>query len=213
MFKISLTDPSLLVQGLLYVRQRLALYVVIIFIIINLFEILIALKISIFMALFLLMGEKAKEEIYDKYYSFENFEILANLLTYGLLTFIIFVFVIFFLDTFGIKGSLKTPEFRRLKRSLRRDMKQLEDQGRLQANIGSAQDIKDLSVKLLLKMEEIVKRYEYTATALNPDSFKRTKLSEADKSIKDLFDYAEDKKDQKEKAKSLRKIVKFKPKF
>jgi len=213
MFKISLTDPSLLVQGLLYVRQRLALYVVIIFIIINLFEILIALKISIFMALFLLMGEKAKEEVYDKYYSFENFEILANLLTYGLLTFIIFVFVIFFLDTFGIRGSLKTPEFRRLKRSLRRDMKQLENQGRLQANIGSAQDIKDLSVNLLLKMEEIVKRYEYTATALNPDGFKRAKLSEADKSIKDLFDYAEDKKDQKEKAKSLRKIVKFKPKF
>ena len=213
MFKISLIDPPLLAQGLLYVRQHLALCFSIIFLGSHLYVILVALKFSIFIALFLLMGEKAKEEVYDKYYSFENFEILANLLTDTIFVFIIYVCIIFILDTHGIRGAMKTPEFRRLKRSLRRDMKQLESQGRLQANIRSAQDIKDLSVELLLKMEEIVKRYEYTATALNPDGFKRAKLSEVDKSIKDLFDYAEDKEDQKVKAKSRLKIMKFKPKF
>lgn len=81
------------------------------------------------------------------------------------------------------------------------------------ASIGSDQNIKDRSVILLLEMEQIVRRYEYTALALNPDGFKRAKLSEAGKSIKDLFAYAEDERNQKVKAKSRRKIVKFKPKF
>ena len=197
MLRNSINKYSWIAEDLLYIRERIPLFGSLVFFAFNFLEILQSLRTIFFMGLYNQMTEQKQDEVYPDLYSIQNFEILAHV--FGSAVFTIFVcgVLIWFLDRIGIRGALKTPEFRRLERSVRQEMKRLEVIAQWLASIGSDQDIKDQSVKLLLEMEQIVQRYEYTALALNPDGFKRAKLSEADKSIRDLFAYAEDERNRK----------------
>ena len=114
------------VEWLLYFRQRISLFGFSTFLFFNLFEILKALKISFFMMIYNQMNPLKQEEVYPDLFSLQNFEILTHI--FGSAAFTIFIcgMLIWFLDSVGIRGALKTPEFRRLERSVRQEMKRLE---------------------------------------------------------------------------------------
>ena len=123
-----------------------------------------------------------------------------------------------YIDGFGLKRSLRDPEYRHLRRDVRREKrdlkdkkKSLEDEKTLILTLEHAHDLKEHWAETANRLEAIIQRYEHNAQALNPDILKRTKLSDKDETIVDLFD-EETLKSLKRPAKRRKTLHKFKTK-
>ena len=213
MLKNSMDNHPKLVKVLLQARQLIVPGGVTMFVVLNVFNIFSALKILFFMLIYNQMTERKQEEEYLDIFSFKNFETLVDIVASGLVIFLVCVALIWVLDRIGIRSALKGPEFRRLERSVRRQMKQLENHDQLFGSFEEFRDERKQTEQLLLKTKEIVQKLYYAAKANDPNNSKPKENAETDKSAEDLFDYAGDEKDQTVKAKTRRKLAAFKQRF
>ena len=213
MLKNNVDNHPRLAKVLLQARQLIVPGGVTMFVVLNVFNIFSALKILFFMLIYNQMTERKQEEEYLDIFSFRNFEILVDIVSSGLVIFLVCVALIWVLDRIGIRGALKSPEFRRLERSVRRQMKQLENHDRFLGSIEGLLDERKQTEQLLLKTKEIVQELYYAAKANDPDNLKPKEHSKTDKSTEDLFDFADEEKDQTVKAKTRRKLAAFKQRF
>ena len=214
MLKNNVDNHPRISKVLLQVRQLIVPSGVTMFVVLNVFNIFSALKILFFMLIYNQMTERKQEEEYLDIFSFRNFEILVDIFASGVVIFLVCVALIWVLDRIGIRGVLKNPEFRRLERSVRQKRKRLEKQDRLFGNMEERLNEREQTEQLLVKTEEVAQKLYYAAKANDPDNLKPKEISETDKST-NLFDYADDRKDQtiKAKTKTRRKLASFKPKF
>ena len=213
MLKNNMGNYPRIAKVLLQVRQLIVPSGVTMFVVLNVFNIFSALKILFFMLIYNHMTERKQEEEYLDIFSFRNFEILVDIVASGLVIFLICVALIWVLDRIGIRGALKCPEFRRLERSVRRQMKRLKNQDRLLVSVEDLLDERKQTEQLLLKTKEVVQKLYYAAKANDPDNLKPKEHSKTDKSTEDLFDFADEEKDQTVKAKTRRKLAAFKQRF
>ena len=147
-----------------------------------------AVKISMVLLIYKTMSPGRQSEVNEKLFSIESYETLGSTLSAALLTIVIVTLLVWYIDSFGLRHSLMNRELRHLRKSVRREIRDLESQNRLIMSLRHEQALTEQKVKIVNEMEDIIERYEHNARALNPQLIKRAKLSEKDKTLQDLFD-------------------------
>ena len=149
---------------------------------------------------------------YDELYSVYNMYILAGTIAAALLAIFGTFCLIRFMDFIFSYDSALPREARNLQRRVRREIKHLDNQGRILTTLENDQDAKDKAVLIIKRMEDIILRYEQRAARLSPDTPRPEKLSEREETFLDLFSDLETAK-QEEKQKTNQNKIKFRPKF
>jgi|GEM_PF-6709477 len=187
----ALSKYPLISETIVFIRQNLSLIGISSFLVLNWGNTFQALKFSILCLAYFQMSEISRLEKYPNLLSEHNIEALVTTLLLAFLIVVINLNLTSLIDPFGLRQSLMTRELRHLRKSVSQKKKMLKEQDSyLSALIQERQLNKELCT-VLLRMEDIVQRYELNSKALNPDTPKRAKLSEIDPSFQDLFDFTE----------------------
>ena len=153
------------------------------------------------------MSGSRQEEVRD-IFSFETSQAFASSICAFMAVLLLGMFLAWFIDNIGLRASLITREIRHMRSSVRREARYLEDNHKLILTRDHAERANNQLTETFNKAGEILERYNRNSKALLPHVLKRTKLSEKDKTLNDLFDDPPDTK-LSPKASGKNKVIKF----
>lgn len=212
----SLIKSYVILECLEYIRAKIGLIIFVIFFFVNWDNNLQAIKSSLAMLRWKLMGEfilgrnPERDEMYLELYSIKTSLIYAHTITSALFAFIIGFLIVQLIDSMLAPKSLMSPHVRRLRRWARKEAIELETKEKLILTVKRDQAQKEMAFKIIRDLEEIIQQYQLIAAAYNPTVLKKAKLSKTDKTIGDLFD---EQLEIKAKPKGFRRAIKFLRKF
>ena len=179
---------------LLFLRRHINILCLLLFLFYTKGHAFYALRISISMVMFRYLrkdelGQPFGPEIveYQQLYSVYHMDLLAGTLSAAATVIMIGAILVWFTDAVGSYKSCMTREARHMRYWTRQEIKRLA-QGRLIASLDSAQELKTRTLDVIVKMDEILLRYEKMARAIYPDRIVNDKLSDREKTLGDLFD-------------------------
>ena len=179
----------------LWIRRKILLLCFLGFAALNWGHSLGAIRASFTLTFMYQMSGAKQAEVSQWLVSPNTYENLGYTIASFAIVYVIGLTLVWYIDGFGLKRSLRDPEYRHLRRDVRREKrdlidkkKSLEDEKRLILTLDHAQALKEYLVETAKRTEAIIQRYEHNAQALNPDILKRPKLSDKDETIVDLFD-------------------------
>lgn len=216
----SLDELLIVSPVLLFLRRNIKYVCLILFLYYTKGKAFLAAKISISMLLFKQVRKDPHGKVYGpdsqqylELYSLYNMEVLAMTIAAALSAVVIGMCLVWLTDVMGTYKSVMTREARHMRYWARQEIKSLEKQRRLIASLDSAQELKSTTLKLIGRMEDVILRYEQTATALNPERSTRVRLSETTETCRDLFDEPKLAPRSTKKSRTVARTLKFKPKF
>lgn len=221
MLKYFLTDHPLATKFMLVIRHNVYLICIVTFLFINMQNTFLGLRVAL-RIIFLYQGsEYARKRVHPDLYTNENMLALSGLIVSTFFVFMLGMFLVWFIDNMNLSTSLYSREARRIRKSVRAEIKHLENQKLMLDALGHERRAKQQALEMIsdlkamtLDMEEVILRYQHTSIALNPEIKKRAKLSKEDTTFRDLFDFdAAGRGDSSKAQKQNRRVIKFKPKF